>query len=465
MTPDANSPSSIAAGRQLSTSGRIAYFGTFIAILIVAVLRTPIEPWHKGIFVIALAVFGMIRAADGILKGDFRIAEPRILLPMIGMIGLAAVQLIPILPGGHQPSLDPYQTKTFILVFGSLIVCAELLFNYTRNERRLGQLVGLVLIVAIGSSLFGVIRQLLEGVDLDSFTGSLGSEQGYAQFVNRNHFAVLAEMGLGLLIGISLKGELRPRLRLLGWIGCGLLFYSVVAASSRGGLVSLIGMAIFAVFVYVMTRSRYPSVSRTRKSNRPVLSRLPTKIITAAGLSLVIFAITVILAVFLGGEAFVNRIEQIDSEITSVEPTRVNRAAIWESTYEMIKEHPLMGSGFGAYGSAITKYDSTNGRFSLEQAHNDYLEIVANGGVVGAVLFIVFAILVGGRMINNMDSSSGFRRACCFGSIVGVVGVLIHSFVDFGLHVLVNAIVFTALMVIGTARIDEGSENGRVVGT
>ncbi|HEX6126990.1 MAG TPA: hypothetical protein VFZ23_16575, partial [Pyrinomonadaceae bacterium] len=115
----------------------------------------------------------------------------------------------------------------------------------------------------------------------------------------------------------------------------------------------------------------------------------------------------------------------------------------------------LLGSGFGAYQDAITRFDTSPGRYTLEQAHNEYLEVLANGGLAAAIMFGAFGALAGHRMIRNMRSEDTFRRACCFGAIVGIFGVLIHSSVDFGLHVLTNALVIVVLLVIGTANTDK----------
>ena len=70
----------------------------------------------------------------------------------------------------------------------------------------------------------------------------------------------------------------------------------------------------------------------------------------------------------------------------------------------------------------------------------------------------LFGALAGSRLVRNLRSSNRFRQACCFGALIGIFGVLIHSFVDFGLHVMVNALVFIAVIVIGTANIDPEAE-------
>ena len=67
-------------------------------------------------------------------------------------------------------------------------------------------------------------------------------------------------------------------------------------------------------------------------------------------------------------------------------------------------------------------------------------------------------------MVRNMSSSDPFRRACCFGAMIGTFGVLVHSFVDFGLHILVNAMIFVVLIVIGSAKIEPPVSESRVFG-
>lgn len=437
----------------LSVLGRIAYFGALMAIVVFAIPHGTFEPWLKGALVVAISLLGLFRVADGLFAGNYRIAEPRLLLPMAGIVLLAVIQLIPWLSGSPL-TMDSYQTESFIPVFGALLVFAELLFFYVRNNRRLRQLVAVILFVAIASAVLGVLRKLVAGSSLDIFATDLQNEQSYAQFINRNHFSLLIEMGLGLLVGLLLKAQLKAGVVVVGCLLGSFLVYSMIVANSRGGLLSLSGMAFFTVFVFVMTRS--PRANRqdaNRRARKPEGSSLLTKIVTVLGLCLISFFIIVALVAFIGGDPVVTRLEVLDREFTS-EQSRVNRALIWESTIEMVKERPFLGSGFGAYATAITKFDPTNGRFYLQQAHSDYLEILANGGLVAAILFAVFGVLTGSRMITNLRSSDRFRQACCFGALIGIFGVMIHSFLDFGLHVMVNALVFIALIVIGTAKID-----------
>jgi O-antigen ligase len=165
----------------------------------------------------------------------------------------------------------------------------------------------------------------------------------------------------------------------------------------------------------------------------------------------VVFSLVVLIVAFVGGDRVATRMEGIQGETEVIDSAKVNRGIIWDSTIELIKERPVFGSGFGAYAAAITRYDTTGGRAALQQAHNDYLEVLANGGAVGLAMFAVFGFLVGKRAVRNLGAGDRFRRASCFGAVIGIFGVLIHSFVDFGLHILINALIFMVLVVIATA--------------
>jgi hypothetical protein len=58
-------------------------------------------------------------------------------------------------------------------------------------------------------------------------------------------------------------------------------------------------------------------------------------------------------------------------------------------------------------------------------------------------------------------SGESFRRAACLAALTGLIGVMAHSLVDFGLHVTANAVVFLALVVIATKELP-ASEQERV---
>jgi O-antigen ligase len=97
-----------------------------------------------------------------------------------------------------------------------------------------------------------------------------------------------------------------------------------------------------------------------------------------------------------------------------------------------------------------------------QEAHNDYLELLASGGLVSLALGIWFAVVVCKRTLANLIAANRFRRAACYGAAIGIAGVAVHSLLDFGLHMLVNALVFTTLIVIATSKPRWGNEPAKI---
>jgi O-antigen ligase len=124
-------------------------------------------------------------------------------------------------------------------------------------------------------------------------------------------------------------------------------------------------------------------------------------------------------------------------------------------TLDIIKAHPYVGTGLGAFGVIYTKYDSRNGMFRLEQAHNDYLQVLSDGGIVGAALGLSFVALLFYKALKRARSKDDFRRGVALASLSGCFAVLVHSFFDFTLHTTANALLFLVLAALATL-------NGRV---
>jgi O-antigen ligase len=162
----------------------------------------------------------------------------------------------------------------------------------------------------------------------------------------------------------------------------------------------------------------------------------------ALGLIVALFAGVVLL----GGEGALSRFV---GTVNDQDPT-TGRSHFWGVTLEMIKTQPLIGSGLGAFSLAYTRYDSRNGLFRLEQAHNDYLQVLSDGGIVGAALALFFVVVLFRRAFARRESRDDFRRGVCLGAMAGCFAVLVHSFFDFTLHTTSNALLFLVLAALAT---------------
>jgi O-antigen ligase len=173
--------------------------------------------------------------------------------------------------------------------------------------------------------------------------------------------------------------------------------------------------------------------------------------------------ITVFVGVlYFGGEGAISRML---GTVNSADPT-TGRAHFWSGTLQIIRDHPWLGTGLGSFGSVYTRYDTGNGTYRLEQAHNDYLQIFSDAGVVGGLLGLVFVVLLFRAALKRLQSYDRFRRGVVLGALAGCTGVLVHSFFDFTLHTTANALLFLVLAALATAddRVEEqgeGSHRGR----
>jgi O-antigen ligase len=232
-----------------------------------------------------------------------------------------------------------------------------------------------------------------------------------------------------------------------------------VYSGSRGGLASITVQVLFiALLVFIAKPGRELLREGNRHDHvRPLGTFLVKRVVLIAS-----FLIVMVLGiVWVGGEQLANKIEAIQYEFgikTSDKYTRTYRSSIWPMTWEMIKEHPIGGVGFGGYWIAITKYHKASGEVTPQEAHNDYLELLASGGLIGVALGLWFIVGFCKGVLTRLRSGDPLLGALSIGALAGIFAVAIHSIVDFGLHVTINALLFATLMVIATVTISPGRQ-------
>jgi O-antigen ligase len=109
-----------------------------------------------------------------------------------------------------------------------------------------------------------------------------------------------------------------------------------------------------------------------------------------------------------------------------------------------------LGSGLGSFSVIYTRYDTRNGVFRLEQAHNDYLQTLSDAGILGGLIGIAFIVILFRRGFARRDTHDKFRRSVTTGALAGCFAVLIHSFFDFTLHTTANALLFVIICAVAT---------------
>jgi O-antigen ligase len=159
-------------------------------------------------------------------------------------------------------------------------------------------------------------------------------------------------------------------------------------------------------------------------------------------LSLLFIAAAVGGAIFVGGETSLTRF----AESAATQNISSNRTHIWSVTVEMIRSNMPFGVGLGAYPQAYTSFDTLSGSDRVEQAHNDYLQVPADAGIMGLIIGALFLFWFVREGIRNTHESNTFRRGVAVGAFAGCCAILVHSIFDFVLHITAVSVMFLTLM-------------------
>jgi O-antigen ligase len=443
--------------------GGLVFYALLSLVALAAVPYGTVEEWWESLFQCVVFALAASWAVEGLLGGRWLVREHLLLAPLVPLLVFVFWQSIPVgrdsvagVEVWRTLSADAYETRLAALRFLAYILVAAMLLRYTSSRRRLGALIRVVVGVAVVSALFGLVRQALHRDGEGFVLPYLLPRYGYAQFVNTNHFALLMEMCLGLLLGLAARGGARRRgLQLLLCLSAAaLLWTALVFSTSRGGIFSMAGQLVFLALLWGAAASprRRQDVEEAAGARRRLVRHPIARLAVAACL---LFAVG-LGVVWIGGDRLMRRMENLPSDVGAqgaVNRTFPPRIVMWRATWQMIKEHPLVGEGFGGYWLAVHRYYDASGAGVPLAAHNDYLELLASGGLVAAGATALFVGLFIKRARECLRSGDAFRRAACLGALTGLCGVALHSFVDFGLHITANALVFTSLVVIATAHV------------
>ncbi len=413
--------------------GRAIFYGALLLIVLAAVPYGSAEFWWTSFFEVGVFAVTALWAVEALVGGGFHWRRWLwLVIPAAVLIVFSFLQT--------TFSADPFETYSFALKLAALTLLGALLLRFTTSRARLHALVLTVIGVGAASAVFGILRQSMQHADVGFVLPALPRGVGYAQVISRNQFAFMMEMALGAALGMVFRRGGRYEARLFHLALALPVGAALILANSRGGILTMMCQLLLLALLVV-----------------PVPARWRGGLVAPAARAVIVLSLVALAAVAVvrvGGERVVSNLSTVSEELGPGDATtrwNTRRLDIWRATVEMIKDHPLAGVGFGGYWTAITEYHDASGAYTPQQAHNDYLEILASGGVIGCALFLWLAVVVLRRARKALLEGDSFRRAACLGALTGLFGVAVHSLFDFGLHLTINSALFVALLVIATA--------------
>jgi O-antigen ligase len=328
-----------------------------------------------------------------------------------------------------------YLTKLELLRWGAYVLLFFLAHESFRSVDEARRFVWFLVIFGFAVSLFGIAQYFTYHGKL-YWSIPLKAGSPFGPYVNRDDFAgfveLIAPLGLGMLLFRAWRREHLTLLLLFTIVPIG----AAILSASRGGIIGLFFELILLAFL-----------SRARQIGKKQFMGI---------VALALVAGTFI--VWLGVSHAIHRFEQL----TPGEISRNLRVTIYHDTWRIFVRHPWTGTGLGTLIAVYPQYASFYDGLVVDHAHSDYLELLAETGVVGGLCGLAFILLLFWRGFANLRlAGDRWRRAMFAGSLAACAGLLLHSLVDFNLHIPSNALLFLLLASLATSEMSGPSESGR----
>jgi hypothetical protein len=396
-----------------------ALYGLGAVLVCGVIMFGAVEPWSLFGFQAMAAGLLVVWAAQQLATGAEFVLSP-LYLPVALFAAIAGAQLV------LHHTAYAYMTRTASLTYLAyamiLLVAAQML----RTQEDVKRLVGFLTVSGFLIAIFAVIQNLTSKGEIYWMVPVQGSSFIFGPYVNHNHYAGIMEMLAPFPLVLSMMEELTPPKRVLlafaGVFMAGTIFLSL----SRGGMTAFsFEMAFLAAVLWWKNTSRRSAA-----------------IFAMACLLIVMFLL------WLGRKSLVDRFVSFKTDDASYH----TRIQIARDSIPMIKARPLMGWGLGTFTTVYPKYRTFYADVFINAAHNDYVQVLTETGALGFVAVLGFLGVVYVRAFRKLRGPHlDLTQATTLAALLGVTGILVHSFADFNLQIPANAAMFYVSATIAAA--------------
>jgi len=399
---------------------RAIRIGICVLVTFAVLAHGAVEPWSEAVLEVGAAVLLLLWAWEVSVGGEFKVVWNPLLWPLLGLWGVAALQL------AAGITVYPFQTRIGLLKYTALLalffLCAQ---SYRKLEHWHG-FVWFLLILGFAVSVFAILQHF-------TFNGKLYWVREiqfggipFGPYVNRNHFAGLVELlippGLAILILRAERRDQLPLVALFTLFPIGALFLS----ASRGGIISFLGEIGLLAFLILFRRREGRELA-------------------AAGL-------VVVLAIAFVSWLGIGRALERFASYKTLEVSEGRRIEMLQGTWRIFLDHPIAGTGLGTLQEVFPLYETIYDGLIVNHSHNDYAEVLAETGVIGGFCGLAFLVLLAWTGWKNIVAEKEVMNlAYHAGALVACFGLLIHATVDFNFHIPSNALIFLLQAALATS--------------
>src|ERR1700704_1006779 len=382
-----------------------------------------VENWAQAVLETGAALLFIAWAVRQYFTDTEVVLSP-LLLPLIALSLLAFGQL------AFRGTVSPYDTRLdlqLLLTYAVLLFLATQLFRTADDCRGF---VWFMMFFGFLVALFGILQHLTFNGKLYWFREMRFGGIPFGPYVNRNHFAGFAELVIPTALVPLVLGKVRRERRFAVAVLALLPIVALFLAASRGGIVSFAAEIGVLALLLALRRARGTHV-------------------LAGG---VVLLLAFMLVSWLGVRQILERF----SSMQSLEVTGGKRASMRHDSWNIFRDHPWTGTGLGTLPIVFPAYETLYDGKIVNHAHNDYLEMLADTGLAGALCCAWFlGVLFFSSLRHLLVSDKSFAAALHLSGLVACCGFLVHSLVDFNLHMPGNALLFFLMAHLATVPIPQ----------
>jgi O-antigen ligase len=250
----------------------------------------------------------------------------------------------------------------------------------------------------------------------------------FGPYVNRNHFAGFAEMVIPIALVPLVLGKVRRERLSLVVLFALVPIVALLLSASRGGIVSF-ALQMVILFLLLLIRG-------------------------VRGKQVIVGGVVVLTAVMAVSWIGVNHVLARFAGVQALEASAGKRASMRQDTWRLFLDHPILGTGLGTFEMVFPPYDSLYDGRIVNHAHNDYLEVLAETGVLGGLFCLWFlGVVLLSALKGTAELGESFSSVLNLSGLIACSGLLIHSLVDFNLHIPANALLFLVSAHLATVRL------------
>ena len=317
--------------------------------------------------------------------------------------------------------------------------------NNISDQRQINLILDVLLIIGGLFGIYGILQY--NGIDFSFWIENIGRQQVFGLFGNVNFFAeyLIIPLPIAISIFFGSRNKFKKFLLLIGILAMGT---TLVVTFTRGSYLSIGVSLIFMFLLFLLSRGK-----SFINENKKIFIIILTAIIIVAFLFIIPTPLSK------PGTA----ISQIKGRVSITrlinEFSFGRRTAIWKFTSMMIKDHPLLGSGIGTYKYNTLRYQAKffeqGDNRSIypfghaDKAHNEYLQLWAEIGIIGLGIFIWLIISYfnyGIKLLKRVKDR--YKQGIIIGLMGSVIAVLVDGLFGFPLHLSATVVLFWLALVL-----------------